>query len=58
MDIESCQRQFTRIISGQGTLTYRQRLSNLGLTTLLERRIRGDLISNPDVAVRQNITLY
>ena len=45
MDIENSQRQFTRLISGIGTLSYRQRLQNLNnLTTLLERRMRGDLI--------------
>ena len=44
MDIEDCQRQFTRIIEGIGLLPYRQRLQRLRLTTLLERRMRGDLI--------------
>ena len=32
------------MISGIGTLTYEERLKKLGLTTLLERRARGDLI--------------
>ena len=44
MEIEDCQRQFTRIIEGMGPLSYRQRLQRLRLTTLLERRMRGDLI--------------
>ena len=44
MEIEDCQRQFTRIIEGMGLLSYRQRLKRLRLTTLLERRMRGDLI--------------
>ena len=44
MDIEDCQRQFTRIIEGIGLLPYRQRLQRLRLTTLLDRRMRGDLI--------------
>ena len=43
MEIEDCQRQFTRIIEGMGLLPYRQRLQRLRLTTLLERRMRGDL---------------
>ena len=44
MEIEDCQRQFTRIIEGMGLLSYRLRLQRLRLTTLLERRMRGDLI--------------
>ena len=43
MGIEDCQRQFTRIIEDIGLLPYRQRL-RLRLTTLLERRMRDDLI--------------
>ena len=44
MEIEDCQKQFTRIIEGMGLLPYRQRLQRLRLTTLLECRMRGDLI--------------
>ena len=44
MEIEDCQRQFTRIIEGMGILSYRQKLPRLRLTTLLERRMRGDVI--------------
>ena len=44
MIIESVQRRFTRIIDGVGLLTYKDRLDKLGLTTLLERRARGDMI--------------
>ena len=44
MEIEDCQRQFTRIIEGMGPLSYRRRLQRLRLTTLLEPRMRGDLI--------------
>ena len=44
MDLEAVQRRFTRLIEGFGLLQYEQRLSKLGLTTLLERRARGDLI--------------
>ena len=44
MEIEDCQRQFTRIIEGMGPLSYRRRLQRLRLTTLLERRMRGYLI--------------
>ena len=46
MEIEDCQRQFIRIIEGMGLLSYRQRLHRLRLTTLLERRKRGDLIES------------
>jgi hypothetical protein len=42
--IENVQRQLTRSIDGVGLLTYKARLEKLGLTTLLERRTRGDLI--------------
>ena len=44
MDIEGVQRRYTRLIDGIGTLTYEERLKKLSLTTLLERRARGDLI--------------
>ena len=43
-DIEDVQRAFTRMIEGIGLLTYKERLNRLNLTTLLERRMRGDLI--------------
>ena len=42
--IEKCQRDFTRIIHCMGFLRYSERLQKLGLTTLLGRRMRGDLI--------------
>ena len=42
--IEDVQRQFTRQIDGFGELPYRERLNKLNLTTLIERRARGDLI--------------
>ena len=44
MAIEDVQRKFTRLIDGVGLMTYRERLQKLDLTTLLERRARGDLI--------------
>ena len=44
MSLEDVQRSFTRMIDGIGLLTYEERLNYLGLTTLLERRARGDLI--------------
>ena len=44
LDIENVQRSFTRMIDGIGLLTYEERLNKLDLTTLLERRARGDLI--------------
>ena len=42
--MESVQRRFTRLIDGIGTIPYSERLEALQLTTLAERRIRGDLI--------------
>ena len=42
--LEDIQRKFTRLIDGIGLLPYKTRLKKLGLTTLLERRSRGDLI--------------
>ena len=44
MDLEKVQRKFTRLINDIGTLTYGERLKSLTLTTLAERRMRGDLI--------------
>ena len=44
MDIENVQRRYTRLIDGIGLRTYGERLNALSLTTLLERRARGDLI--------------
>ena len=42
--IEDIQRKYTRLIDNVGLLPYKNRLEKLGLTTLLERRSRGDLI--------------
>ena len=42
--LEDVQRDFTRQINGLGQLSYRDRIEILQLTTLLERRVRGDLI--------------
>ena len=44
MELEDIQRSFTRMIDGIGLLPYCERLKKLRLTTLLERRMRGDLI--------------
>ena len=44
LEIEDVQRSFTRMIDGVGLLSYENRLKALNLTTLLERRARGDLI--------------
>ena len=44
LDIEKVQRKFTRLMNDIGTLTYGDRLTSLNLTTLAERRMRGDLI--------------
>ena len=44
LQIEDVQRRFTRMIDGIGLNSYRERLEELSLTTLIERRARGDLI--------------
>ena len=44
LELESIQRRFTRLVDGIGLLPYSERLKRLYLTTLAERRIRGDLI--------------
>ena len=44
LELENVQRSFTRLIDGIGLLPYNARLEKLNLTTLLERRVRGDLI--------------
>ena len=44
LDLESVQRRFTCMINEIGTLSYSKRLGELKLTTLAERRLRGDLI--------------
>ena len=43
-ELEKIQRRFTRLIDNIGPLPYSQRLNQLNLTTLAERRIRADLI--------------
>ena len=43
-EIEKVQRMYTRLIDGVGLKPYQERLHDLGLTTLLERRARGDII--------------
>jgi len=42
--LEGVQRQATRLVSGMKSLCYADRLKNLGLTSLENRRIRSDLI--------------
>ena len=44
VELEAIQRSFTRMIDGLGLMEYRERLDKLNLTTLLEHRVRGDLI--------------
>ena len=44
MCLESVQRWVTSAIDGMDNLSYRERLDKLSLTTLHERRMRGDLI--------------
>ena len=54
MEIESVQRTFTRLVQGLDSLTYQERLKKLGLTTLLERRMRGDLIETFKILNQMN----
>ena len=42
--LEKVQRSATKMVHGLRHLSYEQRLRHLELTTLRERRIRGDLI--------------
>ena len=42
--IENVQKRMVRIISNKRGKTYEERLENVGLTTLTERRARGDMI--------------
>ena len=44
LKLEGVQRSFTIMIDGVGLLPYSERLETLKLTTLIERRGRGDLI--------------
>ena len=44
LELEGVQRRFTRLIDEIGMLPYSRRLEILNLTTLAERRARGDLI--------------
>ena len=44
LELESIQRKFTRLAKDIGPLPYSRRLETMGLTTLGERRLRGDLI--------------
>ena len=60
LELEGVQRRFTRLINGIGTLPYSERLDRLKITTLAERRIRGDLIEtfkilNNKVSYGQNL---
>jgi hypothetical protein len=48
--LEKVQRRATRLPVGLRTLRYEERLSRMGLTTLEERRVRGDLIQMFKVA--------
>lgn len=56
MELENCQRKFTKVIKGFEQLSYKERIEKLGLTTLLERRTRGDLIEM--FKIRNNYVSY
>ena len=51
--IESIQRRFTRLANDIGLLPYSKRLQIMNLTTLGERRIRGDLIETYKILTRK-----
>ena len=42
--IEKVQKRAVRMVPGMKNLSYEERLAKLGLTTLVERRFRGDMI--------------
>ena len=57
MCLENCQRKLTlKRIEGFGSLSYQERLSKLSLTTLLERRGKGDLIETFKIVLRFALT--
>ena len=56
LELENVQRLFTRMVNGMENLSYSSRLNKLGLTTLLERRMRGDLIES--FKILNNFTNY
>ena len=51
--VESVQRRATRIPTGFGKLEYEETLKRIGLTTLKDRRLRGDLIEMYKVISRR-----
>ena len=42
--IEGVQRRAVRMVTGMGNMSYEEKLEKLGLTKLVERRFRGDMI--------------
>ena len=44
LELEAVHRSFTRMIDRLGLMKYNERLDKFNLTTLLERRVRGDRI--------------
>ena len=49
LSLERIQRRVTKIIKKEKDYSYRERLEKLGLTTLLERRLRGELVESLEI---------
>ena len=56
LKLEGVQRRVTKVIKSLGDLSYKERLERLNLTTLLERRMRGDLIET--FKITKNLSNY
>ena len=52
MKLEKVQRTVTRMINGIGLLPYKERLKELHITTLLERRYRGDILETFKIVMK------
>jgi len=54
--LEKVQRQATKVVKGFKSLSYEARLHKLGLTTLYDRRLRGDFIeAYKIITIKENV---